>query len=397
MATIILAWEYNKDPFSLQKFFSLQDELILRGHKVYLVGVNLPSHDNARRPFLPAPTAGSPLIHKPRGIIKIGGFSDRLVLLGFNNPHLLYTLANCWEHIYTLLKPNLLIADCAPVASLVAQGLIPIIQVTDGFSLPPSHLMEFPRLRPDVPPLATSESILHNIQSVQEKRRKPISFDFACLFESEANFICHLPHFDPYFSLRKGNVTYGSFNNLPSLNLMQPRQYFFAHLDLNYPDIEEIIISLTQLEQKGFYYIPDLPASLRIFLTSKGGMLIDNLVDFEKVLLQCSFVVHHGNLTIAESALCAGILQFSIPYNFESDWLANLLNKLNVGLSIYSAINPIEALARTIKENWNRLSLKEWAILRAQHLQQQNYKPIQEMILDACSYILRDLSCVPHI
>jgi hypothetical protein len=390
MANIILTWEYERDLTHIARLKHLQKRLTEMGHQAYLIGTDLPIvEDDYHLPFLPAPRMNSPLLHKPRAVTKMGGFSDRLALLGFNDAKMLLTLTLAWDHLFALLKPQLLISDSAPIANLAAYQTIPCIQLSDGISMPPAHLHDFPRLRPDAPPLASTQAMLQNVHYVQAQRKKAAPPFLPALLQGNYHFVCHVADFDPYFTFRNKETQHGPYQALPAYPIQSDRQHFFAYLDKNYPDIEEIVISLTNMDKTGIFYIPGASGGLLEYLSTSGMTVHTRMPVLGDVLNQCAWVIHHGNSCVAEAALATGIPQFTLPYNFESDWVSYLLVELGVAVSIYPTVNPIETTSESIREGYKRYSLREWSGLRAQHLMQKQVVPLESAILAACQALLQ--------
>ncbi len=389
MSTILLVWEYERNFSHISRLYQLQKQLIQLGHKAYLIGSQLPNiQSQASFPFLFAPYAKAPYLHKPQSITKIGGYSDNLTLLGFDDAKTLYSLVVGWDHLFDLLRPDLLICDFAPVASLAAFNNIPVIQVSDGFGLPPHHLADFPRLRPDVPLLGSTQNKLSNIHYVQMKRKKAVPPHIPAILNSEYQFICHVPELDPYISFRSRQTRYVFSSNIPTHFSAENRKHFFACLDKNYPDFEGILIGLTELDLIGIFYIPDAPKPLQQFIKSQGMEVYDELPHLGETLAKSAWVIHHGIQIIAESALFAGIPQFTLPYHFENDWISHALKNLGVGVGIYPTLHPITSVCAEIKKEYKNFSLREWATLRAAHLNQKEQNPIELAILHACQAIL---------
>ncbi|GEM_PF-6424690 len=403
-SAIIIAWEYERDTSHISRLKHLQKQLKQIGHQVYLVGSSLPAlEDSDCLPFISSPKAPAPAIHKPRAVTKMGGYGDRLALLGFNNARILANLVASWDTIFELINPRLLICDCAPVASLAAYKHIPSIQLSDALSLPPSHLADFPRLRPDAPPLASTHDMLKNVHAVQSRRKKELPPYLPAILQSEYSFISHIPELDPYQTFRSGNgnVKSGPFLPLPSYSIRNEKDYFFAYLKMDYPDIEEIIIGLSDLDKKGIFYIPGAPYGLQEYLVQSGMIVCQAYPVLNEVLKNCAFTIHHGDIVVAEAALAAGIPQFVLPNHFESNWVGHYLEQIGVGVSFHPALHPIAATknkienalmlktAEKIKRSSNKQTLREWADLRAQHFLQKKYEPIEAAIMDACRAILQ--------
>lgn len=386
MSTIILAWEYERDPSHIARLYRLQKQLLAMGHKAYLIGTHLPPVQDASLPFLPAPQANLAINHKSVSMQKIGGFSDRLALMGFHDAKILHTLVTAWDHLFDLLQPDLLITDSAPVANLAAYQTMTCIQVSDGLSFPPDHLVDFPRLRPDVAPLMATKTLMQNVHYVQSQRKKNTPLYLPCIFQSSHHFICHLPEFDPYLTFRHKSVKFGPSTKLPVYPNANQRDYFFAFLDKQHPHVEEIAVGLSEVDKQGIFYIPGASSALQNYLTTAGMMVCDKMPALDEIIAKCSWVVHHGNISVAETALAAGIPQFTLPYHFESEWVSQHLIKLGVGMAIHQSTQPIKTTIAKIKEGHKKFSLREWATLRAQHLKQKKLVSLESAILDACQH-----------
>jgi len=397
MANIILTWEYERDITHITRLKYLQKKLSQMGHQVYMIGAHLSGlEENENIPFLPAPRAAIASIHKPRSVTKIGGYSDRLAILGFNDAKTLRSLVATWDNLFELLKPQLLICDCAPVASLAAYKHIPCIQLSDGLSLPPHHLTDFPRLRPDAPPLASSQTMLQNVHIVQNQRNKSKPPYLPAILESDYTFITHVPEFDPYLTFRNNSaVTFGPFSNLPAYSVQHERNHFFAYLDLSFPDIEETIIGMTGLKKTGIFYLQGASYSLQQFITQSGHVVCEQFPALDEILNQCAFVIHHGNIAVAEAALSAGIPQFTLPTHFDSDWISHFLVNIGVCVAMYPEFNPVTTTAIKInaalevEKGYKNHNLREWSTLRAQHLKQKNYMTLETSLISACEHLLR--------
>ncbi len=56
------------------------------------------------------------------------------------------TLLQAWDSILAATAPDLVVADYAPAASMIARGRIPLIVAGNGFTAPPGDMKRFPPL-----------------------------------------------------------------------------------------------------------------------------------------------------------------------------------------------------------------------------------------------------------
>ncbi len=396
MANIILTWEYERDSSHIARLKYLYNELTRQNHQVYMIGADLPPLETGESiVYLPAPRAPAAAIHKPGSVTKIGGFGDRLAMLGFKDAKTLYNLTAVWDNYFQLIHPDLIICDAAPIASLAAYKSVPCIQLSDALSLPPYHLSDFPRLRPDAAPLASSRDMLMNVQYVQNKRNKASPPVLPAILHSDYTFITHIPEFDPYLTFRPDTVvSSGPYNQLPAYSIHHERNHFFACLDLSYPDIEETIIGLGELDQKGILYLQGATSSFQQFLQESGHIICKEFPALDEILPKCAFVIHHGNVAVAEAALSAGLPQFTLPATFENDWVGRYLVNIGVCIALYPHYNPVTTTAKSIqtildiKKGCKDHNIHEWSALRAQHLREKSYVPLESAVMNACENLL---------
>jgi len=64
-------------------------------------------------------------------------FADTLAGFGLADERALRALLDAWDRLFSLIEPDLVIAEHAPAATLAARGRLPLALVGTGFTLPP--------------------------------------------------------------------------------------------------------------------------------------------------------------------------------------------------------------------------------------------------------------------
>src|SRR3546814_12735175 len=74
----------------------------------------------------------------------MGAYSDIMVYCGFGRLESLFTATLAWRTVFDQLRPDLIVCDHSPIVCFAAYGRIPVVQVGDGFTLPPAEGDSFP-------------------------------------------------------------------------------------------------------------------------------------------------------------------------------------------------------------------------------------------------------------
>jgi hypothetical protein len=226
-------------------------------------------------------------------------FADILETFGFGNVNLLRSHLEAWAVIIKEVKPSLIIADHAPGLVLAARGIVPVVVVGNGFTVPPP-VEVFPPLRfPSLP-----ESIQRQEQ-VSRTVRQLVKSDAPLgeILNGDASFIFSIPELDLYQHLR-ANHQYVSLHITPiPNNLHSSKGFVWAYLDDNYPSLALVVQTLqAQREFK----------------------------PLKEVLAGKSLAVHHGGLTTGLTCLLAGIPQLILPRHLEEQLNAIAFSGLGV-------------------------------------------------------------------
>jgi UDP:flavonoid glycosyltransferase YjiC (YdhE family) len=139
VSRILLTWELGLNLGHLARLLPVASRLRERGHAVLVAARDLAAAARVLQPggisFVQAPhlTRGHPLPHRAAGysdILRAQGWGDRTTLAG---------LTEGWINLYRMFRPDIVVADYSPTATLAAHLThVPCLLVGNGFELPPA-------------------------------------------------------------------------------------------------------------------------------------------------------------------------------------------------------------------------------------------------------------------
>ena len=139
MARVLIAWELGEAFGHLARCLRLAQGLVARGYAVTLAlkDVRLPAGQALTpgitvlaAPLTPqAGAGGSPPVN----------YADVLRVSGFAEARDVAARLNAWQGMFSLVRPDVLVADHAPTALLAARlAEVPYLSIGNGFAIPPS-------------------------------------------------------------------------------------------------------------------------------------------------------------------------------------------------------------------------------------------------------------------
>ncbi len=72
--------------------------------------------------------------------------NDMLSAAGLADGEAVGRILSAWDGIFDRFRPDLVVADYSPLAAMAARGRIPLVQVGNGFTVPPAEMPRFPLL-----------------------------------------------------------------------------------------------------------------------------------------------------------------------------------------------------------------------------------------------------------
>jgi len=267
----------------------------------------------------------------PEQIAKTSSASmgDILATAGLADAQGLRQLLSAWDEILLRLKPDLLVTNLAPAAAIVARGRIPVIQVGDGYTLPPDGVEQFPLLHTMSDP--GDESLpLAVLNGVLRSRGEP-AFDYLPqIFSGDVRMVFTFSLLDPY-AAQRAEPLHGPLVDASPIVSDPKRRCIFAYLSRGYPLHREIPDALLAHARQLHIHAPELSDQEVRTLTHAGAMVYRNPATSAQALASSSLVIHLGGSGLAAEALMAGIPQLILSMQIEQ-WLTGAaLQRAGVG------------------------------------------------------------------
>ena len=118
----------------------------------------------------PAPLNKQPLEIYSRG----KSYANILAANGFAHERELKLRAEAWDRLFTVLSPDVIVAESSPTACLAARGRIPLMAAGSGFDVPPADLAIFPAITSDCEPETNQALLRDTVNKVLKSRGIPV-------------------------------------------------------------------------------------------------------------------------------------------------------------------------------------------------------------------------------
>jgi hypothetical protein len=299
--------------------------LMDRGHAVSFIagdavtlvasaGSWVPS-DLYQAPIRPAPPK---LVMKPPFI---DGFADLMAMAGFDDKATLITLSAIWNRQLLALNPDAIVGFATPVLWLVGPSLAPTFALGNGWTLPVALGTSFARLSADSVPLADEKLMLANANTVLLRHGgQPSLAALSEIQERCTSMLYGVPKFDPYAHVRTTPST-GLLGEEPTPTVPPAPERLAVFLDVNCPNIEQIILAVASLDQIPVdICVTGATISMRRFLEQQPQINVWN--DYASLLAEAanaSALVHHGVQDVAQRCISLGRPQLIIPWTHEQE------------------------------------------------------------------------------
>lgn len=286
-------------------------------------------------------------------------YGDILGATGWADPEVLGALTRSWRTLFELCRPDAVVVDHAPAALLAYGGLVPIVHVGMGFTLPPVGLEAFPALQ-DVAASFEPQRLLENALAARQRPLASAPGRLPEVLRAERAFVTCLPELDPYRSWRSGEVQVGpipapearpeggAHQRAVGSAVGREERRFFAYLADDDPRSEGLLAALSGHGCVGRAWLRgDGPATTGP--TPAGLERLRRPARIAEALASAGFVVHHGGIGIAQEAAAAGVPQLIVPRHLEQAMNGARLERLGLGVVLGAGPSPRdvgEALAR---------------------------------------------------
>jgi UDP:flavonoid glycosyltransferase YjiC (YdhE family) len=274
---------------------------------------------------------------------------DILATAGLADPAGLKRLLQDWDDHFIRIKPDLVVADMAPAAALVARGQLPLIIVGNGFTLPPSEMLRFPPLHRLTPPAFDEDETLSIVNSVLKSRGQARLDWLPQMFSGDARLVLAFPLLDPYRTQRAQPADGPVLDQVPHPSDPDAGSIFayFSRSYLLHPDIPRVLLAHAP---KLRIHAPELTDAQADALRRAGASVEADPVMSANAMASARLAIHFGGSGLASEALAAGVPQLVLSMQVEQDLTGGALQGAGVG-RLVRAYDPASKIpAGTVDE-----------------------------------------------
>lgn len=337
MARVLCAWELGSGLGHIGRIIPIARELRALGHEVVMV-----LRDSA---YLHIPreegfdTLAAPLLHEPPNPNPQPlSLSDILLNLGYDDVRGLHGALRGWQSMLRLVKPDVVMADYAPMA-LVAAGMarVPRVTVGSGFSLPPPG-DPIPALRDAT---GTAPGVLRAIDDRLLMRLRAavggaagVAASARAFFDAESHLLCTFAEIDP-FGAREGVEYLGPPGNVnQGLEVAwqtEGKPRVLAYLKPGAPRVDAVVAGLQALDAEVVLAYPG-EAPGRVQAMQRGAVrAFAKPIEVAPLMAGASLAVFHAGSGFAAQSLVAGVPMALLPTHLEQFLIAKRAVQAGVG------------------------------------------------------------------
>ncbi len=331
----LLCWELGANRGHVVALGAIARELLARGDRVTFAVQRLDAL-RALRPLAPEVA----VLQAPvwPGLLSTGGqrtrvqtasFGDILAGLGLRDSGVVEFLLRGWDGLLAAVKPDVVVANFAPMAQLAARGRVPVLAAGNGFSLPPCELDSFPRLI-DSERSYGEEHLLQAVNLGLARSGRPALGRLPQLVAADVRAPHVLGIFDPYRASR--NET----RRPPILPAWTQARAgsgdeVFAYFSDTMSRPERLYDALARLARPVRLHIPNLAPDVAARLAGGGVIVEPRPLAIASIAEKSRLVVSHGGLGFVSMTLAAGLPQLILAPDLEKSLIGRAVQALGVG------------------------------------------------------------------
>jgi UDP:flavonoid glycosyltransferase YjiC (YdhE family) len=256
--------------------------------------------------------------------------NDILSSAGLADASAVQRLLVAWDGIFERFRPHLVIADFAPLAALAARGRIPLVQVGNGYTLPPDGMMRFPPLHRMSAPQWNEAETLSTVNAAARSLGRAQLDRLPQLFSGDARLVQTFALLDPYDTQRVDPVDGPMIETAPAARCAGA-DTIFVYLSGGYEVPANLVGALAPFAGTVRIHAPALASAQLRELTEGGARIDTEPVPLCDVLASARLVVHSGGSGVASEALAAGVPQLVLSGQIEQALNGQALQREGVG------------------------------------------------------------------
>ncbi len=303
---------------------------------------------------------------------------DQLVSAGLADEQGLRSMLQAWDGILATTAPDLVVADYAPEASLMARGRIPLIVTGNGFTAPPGDMKRFPLLHRVTPPRWNEDQTLQTVNQVLQSLGRPALEHLPQIFAGDAQIILTFPVLDPY-DLQRSEVLAGPVLDSLPLEGQKGASDVFVYLSQGVISRLpfDILQALLPLANRLVISAPDMTREQSDILARQGARTFSQHLPLSETLASSRLVVHFGGGGLAAHAIAAGIPQLIFATHIEQLLNGLQIEKAGLGKVVDSFV-PKADIAQSLESILADESLRQQTA-RAGHVHREMLKTMNPL------------------
>lgn len=338
---VLFAWELGGRFGHLSILLAIARVLKRRGHGVLFAVKDVGTAHGFLQPdgfsHIQAPL--------PMGLARSGreaaSFADVLAQAGFGDAAVLGGMVRAWRTVCDLYKPDVILSQHAPVATLAA-GIfgIPCLKLSTGFESPP-ETSPYPCFRPWLnlsreTLLETENRLLDNVNRVRGDCGGTLVSYLYQAIRADVSLLALLPELDQYpgrknaryigplFLVDEGETLHWSG---------QREQRIFMYL-VPGADTPLILDILDGCEAEVIAFIPGISDVLKETYSGTGVRICSERVRLSGLLSGMTLAIHNANLGTLSATLLSGVPSLCIPTHIEQLMNGCSMERIGAGIAL---------------------------------------------------------------
>jgi hypothetical protein len=281
------------------------------------------------------------------------------MVLGANQDGLRYF--EDWNRLIESVKPDVIVADYAPVVTMLARGRVPAVACGIGYTLPPANLEVFPPFTNSKrPPVVAEQELLERFNAVLPRVGARTLDRLPQINEAEAYGLCTLPDFDPYAGV-EGREWLGAVLPGGTPQLREGHSNGLAYFHQKQQLDDDLIDGLMRSGIEMDVFMGDPMRRTRKRVRDSGVKFSDEPFELPRAMPGRAVAIHSGSLGFCAAAAFAGVPQVMMPKHQEHQTNAPGVVARNAGVSVPRSKRTSESIAAVIREVAENETMREAA------------------------------------
>lgn len=347
MKTVLFAWELGGGIGHVTSMSRLAARLRRHGIRLCAAMANLHSaqilRDAGVETFQAPPWPVVSFTPAERAAQSSVSMSDLLASCGLADEQAARAMLCAWDDILGAIRPDLVVADYAPMASLTSRGRIPLIVIGNGYTLPPSEMKRFPLLHRFHPPRWKEEEVLATVNRALRSIGQSSLERLPQIFSGDATLVETLPLLDPY-DLQRAEPADGPILGSPPVPRGQDASAILVYVSHGHKLRPDVVEALRPFANRLYIHAPELTAEQSDDFARSGARIHLAPILLRETLPSSRLAIHLGGTGLAAEAIAAGVPQLVLATHNEQELNGCALESAGIG-RMFKGFDPQARLA----------------------------------------------------